>query len=121
MRQRVRGNAHRHAVEAGKREIGDGAIGQLGKHERQGSRPEGGRQPLGGGAETAEPPRGLRVCNMGDQRVEGGPPLGGVKAGHRLAVVGVGAEPVDGFGRKRDQPALAQAARRGLDRGGGGL
>ena len=45
------------------------------------------------------------VGDMGDQRIERRAALGGVEPRDRLAVGGVGAEPVDGLGRKRDQPA----------------
>ncbi len=60
--------------------------------------------------------RRLDVRDMGDQRIEGRPALGGVEAGDGLAVARVGAEPIDGLGRKRDQPALAKAGGCGLDR-----
>ena len=46
---------------------------------------------------------------MGDQRVERGPALGGVEPRDRGGVGGVGAEPVDRLGRKRDQPAGGKA------------
>ena len=52
---------------------------------------------------------------MGDQWIESRPPFGGVEPRDGLAMARVGAEPVDGFGRKRDQPALTEAAGGGLD------
>ena len=61
------------------------------------------------------------VRHMGDQRVEHRPALGGIEPGHRLAVAGVGAEPIDGLGRKGDQPAGGEAGCGGLDGGGIGL
>ena len=58
---------------------------------------------------------------MGDQRIECGPALGLVKPRDRLAVGGVGAEAVNGLGRKGDQAAGREAAHRLGDRGGVGL
>ena len=52
------------------------------------------------------------VRHMGDQRVEGRPPLGGIEPGHRLALARVGAEPIDGLGREGDQPAGLQGSAR---------
>ena len=93
------------------------AIRLLWQHQRQRPRPERRRQPFGGGVEDARArARGVDVGDMGDQRIEGRPALGRIEPGDGLAVAGVGAEPVDGLGRKRDQPAGGKAARRGLDR-----
>ena len=55
--------------------------------------------------------RRVEARDMGDQRVERRPALGGVEPRHRRRIGGIGAEPVDGFGRKCDQAAVAQAAR----------
>ncbi len=68
--------------------------------------------------ETADPPRGLEIADMGDQRVEGGPALGLIEPRDRGRIGGVGAEAIDGLGRERDQAAFREAARRG---GHGGL
>ena len=46
---------------------------------------------------------------MGDQRIEGRPPLGGVEMGDRGGIGGVRPEPVDRLGRERDQPAGGQS------------
>ena len=54
-------------------------------------------------------PGGSEVADMGDQRIEGRPALGLVEPRDRRRIGGVGAEPVDGLGRERDQPALGQA------------
>ena len=64
----------------------------------------------------ADAPRRGDIRDMGDQRIERGPALGGIEPGHGLAVAGIGAEPVDRLGRKGDQPAGGEAARRRLDR-----
>ena len=52
------------------------------------------------------------IGDVGDQRIEGRPALGRVEPRHGLAVGGVGAEPVDRLGRKRDEAAGREAARR---------
>ena len=64
------------------------------------------------GVEVGEAARRRGIGDMRDQRVEGRPALGGVEPGDGLAIAGIGAEAVDGLGRKRDQPAWPQAARR---------
>ena len=61
--------------------------------------------------EAREPARGLGIGHMGDQRIERRPALGVIEARHRLAIGGVGAQPVDGLGRKRDQAAGRKHAR----------
>jgi hypothetical protein len=53
-----------------------------------------------------------------DERIEGGPALGFVDRRHRPSVAGVGAEAVDGLGRKGDDGALAQQPGGRLDRAG---
>ena len=67
-------------------------------------------------SKRAEPSRRVGVRHMGDQRIEAGPAFGRIETGDGLAIAGIGAEAVDGLGRKRDQPALAKAARCRLDR-----
>ena len=88
-----------------------GQSSRFGSNERQRPRPERRRQLLGVGIEARQRVRGLAAGHMRDQRIERRPPLGGIEPRHRLAIAGVGAEPVDGLGRKRDQPAALQAAR----------
>ena len=56
------------------------------------------------------------VGHVRDQRIERGPALGRIEPGDRLAVGRVGAEPIDGLGRKRDEPAGRQHAGGALDR-----
>ena len=84
-------------------------------HEAQGAGPEGPGQRLRLRAEITQREGRLGVRHMGDERVEGGPALGGIDAGHRLAIGGVGAEAVDGLGREGDEPALAQGLCGGVD------
>ena len=76
------------------------------------------RQRGRGCVEAGDPPGGFEIADMGDQRIEGRPALGLVEPGNGRRVGGVGAEPIDGLGRERDQPAFRQAAR---GRGHGGL
>ena len=111
-RDRMAGHAHRDAVEAGGRELGDRAAGALRQHQRQRTRPEGGGQPFGGGVEPREPLRGGEIGDVGDQRIERRPALGGVEPRDRRAVGGVGAEPVDRLGRKGDEAARREASAR---------
>ena len=116
-RDRMRRHAHGDAVEAGEREIGDAAIRLLRQHQRQRSRPERGRELFGGRRETRRrAARGGDVRDMRDQRIERRAALGRVEPGDGLAIAGVGAEPVDGLGRKGDETAGRKAARGRLDR-----
>ena len=120
LRGPVRRHAHRDAVEPGEREVADRTIRPLRQHQRQRPRPERGGQPLGVAIEQAEPARAGNIGDMRDQRIEGRPPLGGIEPRHRLALAGVGAEPIDGLGREGGKPAGGQAARGGRNCGWGG-
>ena len=111
-RDRMVGHAHRDAVEAGGGELGDRTV------RRASAAPAS-------AAPARTPPRAARrrrrsaraaraaasVGHMRDQRIERRPALGGIEPRHRLAVGGVGAEPVDGLGRERDEAARREAAR----------
>ena len=112
LRHRVTRHAHGDAVEAGGGQFGHRASGGLGQHERQRPGPERFGE-AGRVARRIAPARSAAVAigDVGDQRIEGGPALGGIKPGDRLAIGGIGAEPVDGLGRKRDEPARREAAR----------
>ena len=114
---RMIGHANGDAIEPGRRQFGYRASGGARQHQGQGAGPELRRQPLGIGVENRQFPRGRDIGDMRDQRIEGRPALGLIEPRHRLAVAGIGAEPVDGLGRKRHQPARAQALRGGLDGG----
>ena len=50
------------------------------------------------------------IADMGDQRIERRPALGLIEPGDRGGVGGIRPEAIDGLGRERDQPALAEAA-----------
>ncbi len=113
----VRRNPHRDAVEPGQRQIGHAAVRPFRQHQGQRARPERRRQPHGGVVENGEALGCRQVRDMGDQRIEGRTALGGVKPGDGLAIAGIGAEPIDGLGRERDQPASLEAGGGGLDRG----
>ena len=120
-RDRMRGHPHRDGVEPRGGKLGDRAVGAPGQHQGQRPRPERRRQPLGGLVEARQRPRRAGIGHMGDQRIERGAALGVVEPRHRFAVGGVGAQPVDGLGRKGDQTAGAQHARRPLHGGGAGV
>ncbi len=85
--------------------------------QRQRPRPESRGElarPVGNGT---RPLRELRcVVQVNDDGMIGGSPLRGEDLAHRVRASGVGAEPVDGLGRKRDQLARAQARGRPRDR-----
>ena len=85
-------------------------------HQGERPRPQGLRQPLRIGIEAAEPAGRRQVLDMADERIERGPALGLIEPRHRLAVAGIGAEPIDGLGREGDEAARGEAARRGLHR-----
>ncbi len=112
MRRHPRGRG----VEPGADQQGQAAI--RGPRQDQGQRP----RPEAAGEETRIIVENTYafghggVGDMHDQRVVCRPALGLEDARHGLAVAGIGAQPVDGFGRERDQPAGHEAARRGLDR-----
>ncbi len=112
----MRGDAHGHAVETGEREIGNSTIALFCENERERTWPECGGKFLGRGVEHAHAPRRVNVRDMGNQRIERRASFGRIEAGHRLAIAGIGAEPVDGFGRKGDEAAGGKAARRCLGR-----
>ena len=109
LRHRVVRHPQRDAVEPGGGEVGDRAAGSLRHDQRQRARPECLREPLGGSVESAQCARCRHVRDMRDQWVEGRPAFRLVKPGNGLAVGGIGAEPVDGFGRKRHKTALCAA------------
>ena len=68
---------------------------------------------------------GKRLClgqprDMDDQRVEAWPALGRENLGDGALVGRIAAEPIDGLGRKGDEPAGAQQRGGAGDRPGGG-
>ena len=60
------------------------------------------------GTSRAQRCRYLRVVEVDDDRVVGRPLLELEDAAHRRRVLRIGAEPVDGFGGKSDELAVAQ-------------
>ena len=107
-RHRMRGNPDRDRLEPGGGEIGHRAVVCLRQHQRQRPRPErfGKRGRLR--VEARNPPGGLDIADMGDQRIERGPALGLIEPRDRGGIGGVGAEAIDGLGRERDQPAFGR-------------
>ena len=93
-----------------------GARAAFGKHQRQRPRPERLGQLHGGRRHRRRPgARSAEAADVNDQRMGGGSALGREDAGDGERVAGVGAEPVDGFGRKRHQLARFQQGDRFLD------
>ena len=79
--------------------------------------PEGSDQALGGVAELGgERQRLVAAEHVHDQRVVGGPALGGEDLRDRGVIVGTRGQAVHGFGRHGDQAALRQQLRGLLDR-----
>src|SRR5215471_18883443 len=72
---------------------------------------------LAGGGKARERARGVGVGDVGDEGIERRAALGVIKACDGLAVGGVGPEPVDGLGRKGDEAAPGERARRACDGG----
>ena len=105
LRHVVIGNAHRDGVEARGRELGDGAAGGLRQHQRQRSRPESFGQPRRIGVEARERARRPGIGDMRNQRIERGPAFGLVKPRDGPAIGRIGAEAVNGLGRKGDKTA----------------
>ena len=113
---RMRGRAQGHAVEARAREQADPAGRGDGQDQGERPGPEGASQRLGLAAEQAVLPRGLDVEDMGDERIDRRPLLGGVDRRDRLVRGRVGGEAVDGFRRHGDEAARAQGSGPGGDR-----
>ncbi len=112
-RHRVGRYPDRDGVEAGGGEIGDRAAVRLGQHQRQRTRPERRRERQRRSVKPGDLPRGGEVPDMGDQGIEGRPALGLVEPGNGGGIGGIGAEPVNGLGRERDEPAIPERTCRG--------
>ncbi len=106
------GTRTRDAVEARRCQVGDRAAGGFRQHQRERSRPKSFGEPRRIGVEARERSRRRGIGDVRDQRIEGGAALGLVKPRHGLAIGGVGAEPVDGLGRKSDEAAAGEEPRR---------
>ena len=113
----MRRDAQGDAGEAGAGEVAHGAGRGRRHHEGQGAGPEClGERPCGP-VEDALGERRVERGDVRDQGIEAGPLLGGVDAGDRLAAGRVGAEAVDGFGRKGDESASADEFRGAVQSG----
>ncbi len=116
LRDRLRRHADRDRVEARAHQIAETRIRLARQHQRQCARPE----PFG---EIARRTRKFRqrfrvsdIAHMDDQGIETRPAFGREDRGDCPAVAGIRAQPVDGLGGKRDEPATAQNFRRRGDR-----
>ncbi len=113
-RDRMAGHAHGDGVEPGGGELGHRAI------RRPAAAPASAapaRTPPPAARRAASkrasaPRRGERRRTCAISGLNDGPALGVIEPRDRLAVGGVGAEPVDGLGREGDQPAGRQACAR---------
>ena len=93
-----------------------GTIADFGKYQRERPGPEGLGEPCGGRRHLGRKGAGrAEVAEVDDERMARRPPLRGEDARNRRGIRGVGAEPVDGFGRERDQLARVQPGGRLLD------
>ena len=112
----MRRRANRHGVETGARQQADPAGRRDGQDQRERPRPECAGQRLGLRAEDGVLARRLDVQNMGDERIDRRPLLGGVDRRDRRIRGRVRREAVDGLGRHGDEAARAKARGRGGDR-----
>jgi len=100
---------HSHGVQPGGGQSRDRAIQRLRQHQRQRAGPERFGEAARGGIETRDALGGGKVCDMGNQRIERGSPLGLIKPGNGLRMRRVGAEAVDRLGGKRHQATVGEA------------
>ena len=112
----VRRRANPNRVKAGAREQADVASRGHGQDQSERPGPECAGQRLGLGAKDGVLSRRLDVENMGDERVDRGPLLGGVDRRDRLVRGRVRREAVDRLGRHGDEAAQAKTCGRGGDR-----
>ena len=99
-------------IEPRRGEIRYAAVGLLRQDQRERPRPKCLRQQFSHRVEHRQPSRRIKPGNMSNERIERRPALGRIETRDRLPVGGVGAEPVDRLGRKRDQPTGGEGARR---------
>ena len=100
---RVIGYSHRNRVEPGGRERTHRAADRLGGDDGECAWPEGGGQPLRHRVQPGKLSRRDHVGHMGDQWIKRRPALGGVQPGHRLGILGICAQAIDGLRRKGDE------------------
>ena len=111
------GDPHGDAVQPRPRQVADPGLER--RDDGQRARPEAAAERQGALVEIGDRLGRFQVGDVGDQRVEARPALGGENPRHGLTVGGVGGEPVDRLGRQDDQGALAE--RRGSLGGAGHL
>ena len=116
--RRVRRDPHGDGVLAASDEV-TGPVGAV-RDEGERAGPEGVGQGAGVVGDVGRPRhRGGGIAHVHDQRMVGGPALGGVDAGDGVREVGAGAEPVDRLGGQCRQVAGSQRAGGGCGVGGG--
>ena len=118
LRDRMRGNPNRDARQAGPGKFANRPARRGGRDDRQRPRPEGRGETQRQLRQNRLATRGFEIGDMRDQRIERGAVFGVVDPGDRPGLRRVGAEAIDGLGRKGDQPALAQDRRGASNRRG---
>ena len=115
LRHRMRGHAHGDAC-PGRRSRGRARLGARGSTSVSGPGQKRSRQLLArpGGTSRTQRVQEARAVEVHDQRVRRRPALELEDLAHRGGVLRVGAEAIDGLGRKRDQFAVAQRVARPL-------
>ena len=101
-------HAQGHAVQARAGQVAHPSGVTDWRHQGQRSRPESLGQPPRLFIEHTHRFSGVRVRDVGDQRIEARPPLGLEDRGHGLRVRSVGPQPIDRLGRQQDKRALPQ-------------
>ncbi len=114
-RKLVIGDAQAHGVATAGRDTAD-ATGITDHDQRERARPKGAREHLRHlGNVAAELVELRRAGHVHDHRVIGGAALDREQSVERVGIRGVGAEPVHGLGRERDEASGAQGRDRLLD------
>ena len=115
-RNRMVGHAHADGIEAGGRKLGDRTVRRLSATPASAApaRSADRRSAAASNRASRRAPATSPTCAISG--LNAGAALGGKEARDRLAVGGIGAEPIDGLGWKRDEPAGSKRARRRADR-----
>ena len=99
------GNPHRNGFQSGASQITDRSAIRDRQHECQRAWPESGSQSLSPIIEPCDASRHRKITDVGDERIESGPPLGLVDPGYRQRIRRIGRQAIDRFGRHQHQTA----------------
>ena len=108
LRHRMCGHAHGHCLQPGCDQRRDPVARSQRQHKRQRAGPEGLSECSRRVVEHRDALCRGHVGHMHDQRVEAGPPLGGIDASHRICIARIPAKAVDRLGREGDQRTVRQ-------------